>query len=108
MSILLSEKSKNYIEKNKISEIFIDINFIEEPCTQVYEPKITIINSKNKKELATKDIVSDDGLTLSISDSFIKIYGLLDEYQLELGGLLKKMLRLNNVEPIIKNICKIN
>ncbi|KKN58486.1 hypothetical protein LCGC14_0551600 [marine sediment metagenome] len=108
MSISLSEKSKKYVEKNKISKLFIDIKFFEETCTQIYEPFISIITNNDLKNWEKNEKVSMKNLTLYISDSFLKIFGKLDEYQLEIGGFLKKILILTNVEPIIKNICKTN
>ena len=108
MSINLSEKSKKYIVKNKISKLFIDINFFEEICTQVYEPVISIIHNNELKDWEKIEKVSIKNLTLYISDSFLKIFGKLDEYQLDIEGFLKKILILTNIDPIIKNTCKIN
>ncbi len=40
MSILLSNKSKEYLKKINTSNFLVDIDFIEEPCTQIYNPTI--------------------------------------------------------------------
>ncbi len=106
MSISLSEKSKKYILKKEITKLLIDINFFEETCTQIYEPLISIMTNNDLKDWEKIEKVSIKNLTLYLSDSFLKIFGKLDEYQLEIGGFLKKMLILTNVDPIIKNICK--
>jgi len=107
MSILLSEKSKEFINKNNISYLLIDITFIEEPCTQIYDPKIEIIKSIDTAKYQNFEKVPGDKITLYLSKQFIEIYGKLNEYQLDVGGFFKKVLILKSVDPIIKNICKI-
>jgi len=107
MSILLSDKSKEFVEKNNISHLLIDITFIEEPCTQIYDPKIEIIKNDNIEKFENLEKVSGNKITLYLSKQFIEIYGKLNEYQLDVGGFFKKVLILKSVDPIIKNICKI-
>ena len=107
MSILLSEKSKEFIDKNNISYLLIDITFIEEPCTQIYDPKIEMIKNIDTEKYENLEKVSGNKITLYLSKQFIEIYGKLKEYQLDVGGFFKKVLILKNIDPIIKNTCKI-
>ncbi len=107
MSIILSKKSQEFIKKNKISNLFIDINFIEEKCVQIYEPKIKIIERTDLNEYNNFESISSEKLTIFLSEKFIQIYGQLTEYYLDFAGFLKKELIIENAEPIIKNLCKI-
>jgi len=107
MSILLSDKSKEFVEKNDISHLLIDITFIEEPCTQIYDPKIEMIKNIDTEKYENLVKVSGNDITLYLSKKFIEIYGKLKEYQLDVGGFFTKVLILKNIDPIIKNTCKI-
>jgi len=107
MSILLSDKSKEFVEKNNISHLLIDITFIEEPCTQIYDPKIEMIKNIDTEKYEILEKVSGNKITLYLSKQFIEIYGKLKEYQLDVAGFFKKVLILKNIDPIIKNTCKI-
>lgn len=107
MSILLSDKSKEFVEKNDISHLLIDITFIEEPCTQIYDPKIEMIKKIDTEKYENLEKVSGNDITLYLSKKFIEIYGKLKEYQLDVGGFFTKVLILKNIDPIIKNTCKI-
>ena len=107
MSILLLDKSKEFIKKNNISHLLIDITFIEEPCTQIYDPKIEMIKNIDIEKYENLEKVSGNNITLYLSKQFIEIYGKLKEYQLDVGGFFRKVLILKNIEPIIKNTCKI-
>jgi len=51
MSIILTEKSKKFIEKKKITTLSLEIAYIEEPCTQIYDPKIEIIKDNKQKAI---------------------------------------------------------
>jgi len=108
MSILLSNKSKEYLKKSNTSNFLVDIDFIEEPCTQIYNPTIKKIKDVDLEKYNDFEKVSKDNLTLFLSDWFIKIYGKLEEYRLDLNGFLKKRLTIKNIDPIIRNTCKVN
>ncbi len=75
MSIILSKKSQEFIKKNKISNLFIDINFIEEKCVQIYEPKIKIIEGTDLNEYNIFESISTEKLTIFLSEKFIQISG---------------------------------
>jgi hypothetical protein len=106
MSIVLTNKSQKFIFKNNINNLFIDLTYIEELCAQIYDPKIRVIEKKDLEKFEDYDNISIDNLTLYISTAFTKIYGKLDKYLLDTGGIVKKSLVLKNVDSIIRNICK--
>lgn len=108
MSIILSDKSKEYLEKSITSNFIVDVTFIEEPCTQIYNPTVEVIKEVDLEKFKDYDRVSNENLILYLSDWFIKIYGKLEEYHLDVGGFFKKRLTITNIDPIIKNTCKIN
>jgi len=107
MSIILTEKSKKFIEKKKISDLSLEIAYIEEPCTQIYDPKIKIIKEEDLEKYSNYKKVSFNNLTLNVSKSFIELYGDLKNFNLDMGSLIKKKLVIKNVEPIIKNVCNV-
>jgi hypothetical protein len=107
MSILLSKESKEYLKKNNASNFLVDIIFIEEPCTQIYYATIEKIEEADLEKYKDFENVSKDNLILYLSDWFLKIYGKLEEFQLDVDGFFKKKLTIKNVNPIIKNTCKI-
>ncbi len=107
MFIALTKESEGYLRKKGIGNLLVDVTLIEEPCTQIYDANITHIKSEDIDKYRNIEKVVDGNLTLILTEQFLKIYGKLDEYQIDLGGFLKKKLILKNVEPIIKNTCKI-
>ncbi len=107
MSIILTEKSKKFIEKKKITTLSLEIAYIEGPCTQIYDPKIKIIKDNKTEKYTSYKRISRNGLTLNVSKSFIELYGDLNNFELDMGSLIKKKLIIKNVEPIIKNICRV-
>ncbi len=107
MSIIFSNKSKHYIEKKNISNFLIDVRFIRKSCAQICYPYVTeIINNKKEKYKDFEEVKEKD-FTFYISNQFNDVYGKLDEYHLDIGGFFKKILIINNIDPIIKNTCKI-
>jgi len=108
MSILLTNRSKEYLKKSNTFNFLVDIDFIEEPCTQIYNPILEKIKDGDLEKYSDFEKVSKDNLTLYLSNWFIKIYGKLEAYHLDLNGFLKKRLSIKNIDPIIKNTCKVN
>ena len=108
MSISLSNKSKEFLKKSNTTNFLVDIIFIEEPCTQIYNPTIEKIKDVDLEKYEDFEKVSKDNLILYLSDWFIKIYGKLEEYQLDINGIFKKKLIIKNINPIIKNTCKVD
>ncbi len=108
MSISLSNKSKEFLKKSNTLNFLVDIIFIEEPCTQIYNPTVEKIKDVDLDKYKDFEKVSKDNLILYLSDWFIKIYGKLEEFQLDINGILKKRLIIKNINPIIKNTCKVD
>ncbi|MFX1365634.1 MAG: hypothetical protein ACFFCE_02160 [Promethearchaeota archaeon] len=108
MSIILSNKSEEYLRKSITSNFIVDIMFIEEACTQIYNPTIEYIKDVDLENYKDYEKVSNENLILYLSDWFIKIYGKLEEYHLDVGGFFKKKLTITNIDPIIKNTCRID
>ncbi len=107
MSILfLSENSKKFIKKKNIQNVIADLDYIEESCAQIYDPRVRIIKDRELDIFKDLTRISNGELTLYISKPFMDKFGSLDEFQLDVGGLIKKGLYLSNVEPIIIDTCK--
>ncbi|KKK43889.1 hypothetical protein LCGC14_0745840 [marine sediment metagenome] len=103
--LLLSKNSKKFIEKKNIKNIIIDLDYIEENCAQIYDPRVRTIKDRDLYKFENLPRVSNGELTLYISKPFITKFGRLDEFQLDVGGMIKKGLFLSNVEPIIIDTC---
>ena len=106
LTLVLSENSKKFIKKKNIQNIIADLDYIEEYCAQIYDPRVRIIKDRELDIFKDLTKVSNGELTLYLSKSFINKFGKLDEFQLDVGGVIKKRLFLSNVEPIIIDICK--
>jgi hypothetical protein len=106
MSLELSSKSQKYIDKNKIKFILIDSTFIEEPCTEIYDPSIVILKNEDLDSIKDLDSISNGDLTLYLSKEFIKVFGKLNNYKLDTNRVFRSKLILSNVDPIIKNTCR--
>jgi len=102
----LSENSKKFIKKKNIQNVIIDLDYIEESCAQIYDPRVRIIKDRELDIFKDLTRVSSGELTLYLSKPFIDKFGRLDEFQLDVGGMIKKGLFLSNVEPIIIDTCK--
>jgi len=108
MSIVLSGKSQQYIIKNNIQYILVDLIITEESCTKIFEPIIKILQKEDLGSYKELENISDGDLKLYISKNFIKTFGITDIFQIDKSGILKIKLVLSNVEPIIINTCKTN
>lgn len=107
MSINLTQKAELYLKKENAKKLYIDIAFSEEPCTQIYEPSVEIIEDEELEKYNTPHRLSENGIILFISEWFKQLFGEQNEFKLDLKGLLKKKLVIKNIEPIIKNTCKV-
>ncbi|MHA2036134.1 MAG: hypothetical protein ACW972_01000 [Promethearchaeota archaeon] len=108
MSIVLSGKSQKYIRKNNIQHLLIDLTFIEEPCTEIYDPIIKILRERDLDRYRELDKISEGNLNLYISKNFVKTFGNHDNYSIDTSGIFRNKLVLKNVDPIIVNTCKTN
>ncbi|KKM83651.1 hypothetical protein LCGC14_1307310, partial [marine sediment metagenome] len=100
-TLLLSENSKKFIEKKNIQNVIADLDYIEESCAQIYDPRVRIIKDRELDIFKDLTKVSNGELTLYLSKPFMDKFGGLDEFQLDVGGVIRKGLFLSNVEPII-------
>ena len=105
ITIDFDEKSRTLIQEKSISSFLIDVDLMEEPCVQVFSPVIKLKFSNND-EFAHKTNVN--GIEILISNQFIEQFGNLEKILITIKGLLRKHLYIKNVEPLIKNVCKIN
>ena len=105
MDVHLSEKVQQFCTSKKILNLVIDLDYQEAPCTQIYTPIVRI----TKKSEDLEDFISigeDNGIKFYRTSQFSEIFGDSDIFTLELKGLLKKHITIMNIDPIIKNVCK--
>ncbi len=107
MSIIFSNKSKHHIEKNNMSNFLIDVRFIRKSCAQICYTYVTEIIDNDIDKYKDFEKVKENGFTFYISSKVNDVYGKLDEFHLDIEGFFKKNLIINNIDPIIKNTCKI-
>jgi hypothetical protein len=111
LQIEFDSKSKAFIHKKKINHVIFDVEFIEEVCSQIYSPIIST-NFKEKDQYDQKFIqmsknLSYEGLSISFSELFLRSFDIPRKIIISIEGLLQKNLYIKNIQPIIKNICKI-
>ena len=107
MSVVLSIEAEEYLEKKNISHIIVDVEKIFEPCLQAYNPRVKIMKNDMFKESGIFKEIAIGNYIISISDDFFKIFGSVDSLQLKIECKRKKKLSIGNIEPIIRNTCKI-
>jgi len=76
-----------------------------EPCVQVFSPVIKLKFS-NSDEFEQKTNVN--GIEILFLNQFIEQFGKHENILISTKGLIRKQLFIKNIEPIIKNVCKIN
>ena len=106
MNIEFSQKLHQFCEKKQIHQFFLSVNLIEEPCLQIYRPAI-IFEQKNLDKDEFQLIGTHDGVEIYRNQEFLDRFGKLDHLHFTVKGLLKKHVILENVDPIIKNVCKV-
>ena len=97
-------KARAYLEKQKSTEFFLDVELTEEPCVQIYSPVLRVF-TENPDKFPT--VVRAKDMTLYFSPSFMDLFSLPPTLEVSVEGLLRKHLTVKNIDPIIKNICKI-
>ncbi|MHA1338303.1 MAG: hypothetical protein ACTSPW_21620 [Promethearchaeota archaeon] len=107
MLVRLTEQAIEYIKKNQITSIFIDVSIIREMCLEIDSPIIKIIEdiSVAEKNCPIKLEIGD--LKVFISKNFNELFGNKEEYLIDVDGFFEKKLMLKNIRPITKNICNI-
>jgi len=116
LAIQWTEKALRYVGDRHITYLMLDVELIEEPCTQIWNPKITPGSDQGAVPPQYKEWPVDSAgstpprsVTLRVyaSEAFESEFGHPARLHISLEGLLKKSLVLGNIEPKITNICKI-
>ncbi|MHA1291774.1 MAG: hypothetical protein ACTSQJ_03785 [Promethearchaeota archaeon] len=107
MTIILSDQAKEFLEKNNIEKLLIDVSVIKEACLEIVSPSLIVVKDNDLESIKYQVEISTGFLNVYISKKFIKIFGNYHEYKINLKGFFEKTLTLGNVNPIIKNICDI-
>ena len=105
ITVNFDEKALGLIQEKSISSFLIDTDLMEEPCVQVFSPVIRLKFSDND-EFEQK--VNVNGIEIFFSNQYIDHFGKHEKILISIKGLIRKQLFIKNIEPIIKNVCKIN
>ena len=105
ITVNFNDKALGLIQEKSISSFLIDVDLMEEPCVQVFSPVIKLKFSDND-EFEQK--INVDGIEILFSNEFIEQFGKHENILISIKGLIRKQLFIKNIEPIIKNVCKIN
>ena len=105
ITVNFDEKALDHIQEKSISSFLIDADLMEEPCVQVFSPVIKLKFSNND-EFEQKTNVN--GIEILFSNQYIEQFGKHENLLISIKGLIRKKLFIKNIEPIIKNVCKIN
>lgn len=107
MSINLTLSSKKFIQDNKITHLLLDVDIIEEGCTAIYSPNLIPISKDKFNKFSSLKTIKSENFKLHLSENFISIFGVQNEYSLDLKGFFEKVLTITNIETKIKDICKV-
>ncbi|TXT64959.1 MAG: hypothetical protein BAJALOKI3v1_150062 [Promethearchaeota archaeon] len=109
MSIKLTESAKTYIQEHRIDSLLLDVNTIQEGCTAIYSPNLTIISHSSDSDLDIQyaELVERKNLKLYISNRFLETFGPRNEFYLDMKGFFDKILIVSNIEAKTKDICKV-
>ena len=107
MSIILTNESKEYIEKNDVTNILIDVIIIREACLEIKNPTLNIIKEDGVESIKDPIKITLGTLNVYISRKFIKTFGNHEEYQIDMSGFFEKRLTLKNINPININTCNV-
>lgn len=104
--VSLTSKLKEFLQQKEISEISVDVKLEEQPCVQIYSPRIEIgeINHSGHKNPHIQIV---DGITIAFSQNFLSRFQPSKSINFDLKGLFKKRVEITNIEPIIINVCKV-
>jgi hypothetical protein len=104
ISLQCDAKAQAFLGKQKSTEFLLDVELTEEPCVQIYSPILRVF-TENPDTFPT--VVCANDMTLYFSPSFMELFSLPPTLHISVEGLLRKHLTVKNIDPIIKNICKI-
>ena len=105
ITVNFDEKASSLIQEKSISSFLIDVDLMEEPCVQVFSP---VIKLKFSKDDEFEQKANVNGIEILFSNQFIEQFGKNENILISTKGLIRKQLFIKNIEPIIKNVCKIN
>ena len=104
MGVRCDVKARAFLSKQKHTDFLLDVEFIEEPCTQIYSPVLRVFTDIPEN---FQPVVRAEDITLYFSSAFSDLFSLPPLLEISVEGLLRKHLIVKNINPIIKNICKI-
>ncbi len=132
LKITLDTKSIEFLKKKGLKQIILDVEEKNEPCLQIFNPKVNFridqlksTSQEKKTNLSTQDYkkisfwldngskkkeIKDISISALISDLFYKKFlkfSSNDTIKLSVKGFFKKRLEIQNIEPILVNTCKI-
>ncbi|MHA1675100.1 MAG: hypothetical protein ACTSYI_15900 [Promethearchaeota archaeon] len=110
LSLIFQPGVVSYVQSKNIQQLHVTVNLHEEPCTQIYSPKIIPIVKETDKKNIAKDAftISSNGLKVFFSPEFVQKFAPEGEINFQLKGLLKKRIEITNIDPIITNTCKVD
>ncbi len=96
-------RALEFAEKKGITSILIDVEYLEEPCTQIFSPIV-----KKQTQIINRDYSCNtkQGINVEFSDIYVSKFDSSNDIVISTEGLLKKRLSVKNIDPIIKNVCK--
>lgn len=97
-------RAMEYVEKKKINNVLLDVEYLEEPCTQIYSP---IVKPQLMLGSTDKGYRNMQGLLIEFSEQYLNLFDFSQDVIISTEGLLKKHLSVKNIDPIIKNVCTI-
>ncbi len=104
VSLGCDAKARVFLAKQKNTDFLLDVEFTEEPCVQIYSPVLRVFTENPEK---FNMVVHTEDMTLYFSPSFVELFSLPSTLEVSVEGLIRKHLTVKNIDPIIKNICKI-
>ena len=104
VGVYCDAKALFFLAKQKRTEFLLDVDFTEEPCVQIFSPILRVFTGNPEKFLT---VVRSEDLTLYLASSFLEAFSLPPTLEVSVEGLVRKHLIVKNIDPIIKNICKI-
>ena len=107
--ITIDEKGQKIVSKKSIKTISIDVEYLEEPCIQIYNPHVIPdpASIEGHKKIGIIHGSNDTEVSVFLSLRFAQTFTIPKSLQISAEGLLRKKLAIINIEPIIRNICKV-
>ena len=111
LSLVFQPGVISHAQSKNIQQLHVTVNLHEEPCTQIFSPKVIPIMKETDRKVIAKDafeISSPNGLRVFFSPEFLQKFAPEGEINFQLKGLLKKRIEITNIDPIITNTCKVD